>query len=150
MATMKGLYPICKVPNFDITYLGKSYLVSRLWLVSFWSYEHFTSLEVEKIPSSMNMVKRGRNGKTKELHLKQGRRKRSDHSDLARTKNFAFCGRSALYSKFLYCLVVIFLKWWDQSRTHSATPVKNSTIYITYSMCTVYVQYVYSMYIVCV
>ena len=54
----------------------------------------------------------------------QGRRKRSDHSDLGRTKILPFAVKVLYFQNFgrtNNCLVEVFLKWSDQSWTPSAT-----------------------------
>ena len=55
----------------------------------------------------------------------QGWQKRSNHSDLGRTKNFPFAVKVLNIQQFGQtnnCLVEVFLKWSDQSYTPSAIP----------------------------
>ena len=60
-----------------------------------------------------------------DLSTAQGRWKRSDHSDLGHSENFAIYGQSLIFQNFgrtNNCAVEVLLKWSDQSRTPSPAP----------------------------
>ena len=66
------------------------------------------------------------------IFLSQGLRKRSEHSDLGRTKILPFAVKVLYFQNFgptSNCLVEVFLKWSDQSRTPSAIPVSLHGVY---------------------